>query len=446
MQLRETQTVELKQSWSDEYLKTICAFANTNGGVFYIGVNDKGIVVDIKKNIKKWLESLPNKIMNNLLLSTSVEVEQYQEKDVIKITVPRSPIHSYQGKFYIRVGSTTQEVKGAELQRLLLDVNNLTWDEIGVNSATMDDIDEQTVADFVEMATAKNRLPKGINSKDIEKLFRNLNLITDEGKLTRAAILLFGKKPTHFFYSSILKIGRFRGDSLSDLIIHDQIEDNLFTMFEKALDLLRSKYLLSPISYEGMVRVETLEIPEKAIRETILNALIHKDYTVHSAISIKIRDARVIVWNSGELKLDVEKLKIEHNSFKRNPLLAEIFYRAGYIEAWGRGTNTIVSECVKSGLDEPVFSIQQNGLEVSFKRNPMRLADKGIDKPATEFSLRQQKIIDYVRENGSINNTICQELLNVSKPTATRELQKMVSEHILQQVGEKRGINYILTE
>jgi ATP-dependent DNA helicase RecG len=445
MLLKETQTIELKKQWDDEYLKTICAFLNTDGGTMYIGVEDNGQAFGVK-NIKKDLEDLPNKIMNFFTIPASVEIVQYQDKDIIKIAVSRSPIHSYQGKFYYRVGSTTQELKGTALQRLLLEVNNLTWDGTCLDSATMDDIDMETVKRFVEMATSENRLPAGVDGNDVEKLFRNLNLISKDGKLTRASVLLFGKKPVQFFHSATFKIGRFGVDS-TDLIVHDLVEDNLFKMFDKVLDLLKSKYLWSPVRYDGMRRVELLEIPEKALRETILNALIHKDYTSHSSISIRVYDSRITVWNDGELdKLSVDDLRKEHDSHKRNPLLADIFYRAGYIEAWGRGTNTIIEESVKSGLDEPTFSLRQGGLEVSFKRNPMRLADKGTaERPP--LSMRQQLAVNWVYASGNISNKIYQKIAEISRQTATRELQNLVDAGILRKVGKgTKGITYALVE
>jgi ATP-dependent DNA helicase RecG len=444
--LRETQTVELKESWQDEYLKTICAFSNTDGGVFYVGVDDNGNAVKLER-IKYLLESLPNKILSTLLLTTSVEPEQYQGKEIIKITVPKKPLHSYNGVFYHRVGSTTQELKGAELQRLLLIINNLCWDETAMSSATIDDIDSETVERFVDLAIAKGRLPEKVDSKNIEKLFRNLNLINCDGLLTRAAVLLFGKEPNRFFISATIKMGRFRGSDSTDVIIHDLIKGNAFKMFEQAMDLLKGKYLWAPVSYDGMVRVETLEIPEKALREVILNAVVHRDYTSHSSISVRIFESRISVWNSGKLNaIKVEDLKKEHDSHKRNPLIADIFFRAGYIESWGRGTNIIVEECVNNGLDEPAFKEREGGLEVAIKRNPLRLADKGVEAPAMTINLspRQQKILDCVRKNGSITNSICQELTNVSRQTATRELQILVEAKVLEQTGTNKGTIYTL--
>ena len=446
MILQESQTIEFKESWRDEFLKTVCAFANTDGGTLYIGINDQGKVVGVE-NIKKLMEDIPNKVMISFVLVVDVEAVEENGKQFVVISVPKSQIAlSYHGKFYIRSGRTTQELKGAALQRLLLKTNNLSWDEIGVDDAIYDDIDEETVSRFVIRATEYNRLPLGINSKNIKQLFQNLKLLTKGGELTRAAILLFGKNPTRFFSCAIFKIGRFRETNPTDLIIHDKVEGNLFNMFEQVVDFLKSKYLLSLISYRGMQRVETLEIPDKAIRETILNSLIHKDYTSLSAISLRVYDPTISIWNDGELeKLSIEDLSKEHDSYQRNPLIADIFYRAGYIEAWGRGTLMIIEETVKSGLPKPTFQSRQGGLEVIFQRNPMRLSNNSESVQRLQISERQQKAIEYIRQYGTISNKIYQEINHISKPTATRDLKNLVLLKIIEMTGTSgESIKYVL--
>lgn len=446
MNIQESQTVEFKETWRDEYLKTICAFMNTKGGVFYIGIDDNANVIGVA-NIKKLLEDLPNKVMNAFVLNIDIEVEQEKGIQFIKMNIPKSNVAlSYHGKFYTRSGSTTQELKGAALQRLLLRANNLSWDEIGVENATFEDIDKETVSLFVRKSIENNRLPLGIDHINMRQLFQNLKLLTKEGELTRASILLFGKQPTRFFRCATFKIGRFKGADPTDLIIQDKVEGNLFTMFDQVVDFLKSKYLLSPISYKGMQRVETLEIPDKAIRESILNAMIHREYASTMAISLRVYDPSISIWNDGELeKLSIEDLSREHDSFQRNPLLADIFYRAGYIESWGRGTLTIIEETVKSGLSTPVFRTRQGGLEVIFSRDPLRSLDSKTSILIQKLSPRQQKAIEYLKQNSEINNSIYQDLNNISKPTATRDLQQLVAMKLIKKTGTSgESIKYIL--
>lgn len=263
MSIKESQTVEFKESWRDEYLKTICAFANTEGGTLYVGINDNGEAVGVD-NPKRLIEDIPNKIISVLNAFANVKLIEIEGKEVVEITVSKSSFAvSFKGQFYVRSGSTTQELKGRDLQNLLLKVNNLSWDEIGIERAKIADIDPNTVELFIRLATKENRLPAGVDGTDIEKLFRNLNLINEDGELTRAALLLFGKEPTRFFHSAFFKVGRFRGTDETDLIIQDRIEGNLFVMVDQVVNLLRAKYLMSPISYEGMLRERRSKYPKK---------------------------------------------------------------------------------------------------------------------------------------------------------------------------------------
>jgi len=447
MKLQESQTVELKEAWGDEFLKTVCAFANTNGGTLYIGVSDNGNIIGVE-DIKKTMEDLPNKVMSYLAVIVDVNIEEDCGTQYIKMTVPKSgAMLSYRGRFYIRSGSTTQELKGGELQNLLLKTHNLSWDKVGIDEADYGDINNETVSDFVAKATRHNRLPLGIDRGNVRQLFQNLKLLTADGKLTRAAVLLFGQDPVRFFSCATFKIGRFKGTSPTDLMFDDKINGNLFTMFDEAVNFLKSRYLISPISYQGMRRVETLEIPDEAIREAILNAIIHKDYTSTASISLRVYDPTVSIWNSGELeKLTLRDLSKPHDSIPRNPLIADMFYRAGYIEAWGRGTLTIIEETMKRGLPKPTFKLRQGGLEVIFQRNT-KLFSGDLAKTPYETSPRQQKAVDYVKENGSINNKAYQELTGVSKRTATNDLTALSQNMIFEKIGSSgESVRYVLME
>lgn len=158
MNIQESQTVEFKESWRDEYLKTICAFANTDGGTLYVGINDKGEAVGVD-NSKKLIEDIPNKIISVLNAFANVKLTVAEGKEVVEITVTKSTFAvSFKGQFYIRCGSTTQELKGRDLQNLLLKVNNLSWDEIGVERAKIADIDPNAVELFIRLAAKENRL------------------------------------------------------------------------------------------------------------------------------------------------------------------------------------------------------------------------------------------------------------------------------------------------
>ena len=306
-------------------------------------------------------------------------------------------------------------------------------------SASISDLDKPTIQLFVKKAIGKGRISPSASSNDISTLLQNLNLITKEGHLTNAALLVFGKKP--LLVTASFKIGRF-GKEVHDLQFQDVIETNLFNMPDKVLEKLQDKYLIRPISYKGLERMESLEYPESALREAILNAIIHKDYS-STWIFLRVMDDRLEIWNPGLLpdELTIDKLKGKHSSYPRNKNIADIFFRAGYIESWGRGTNKIIEVCIEAGLPEPVIEEQENGINVAFLKdiyNEEYLQKLGLNE-------RQINAVIQTKKTGRMTNREYQELNKVSKATATRDLQKIIESGLLKSSGIKgAGAGYII--
>ena len=204
------------------------------------------------------------------------------------------------------------------------------WDDIPVYGATLDDIDRNAIDYFLQCSIKAGRMDESEVNSSTENVLRNLGLFTREGELKNAAILLFGKHVGQFFPSAVFKIGRFHTDE-SDLIIQDVIEGNLIQMASRVMEVLRTKYLLSPIHYEGLQRIEQLEIPDKALRELIYNAISHKAYT-GPAIQMRIYDRSIELWNYGLLpkELTPAALMQKHSSYPRNHNIANVFKRFIY--------------------------------------------------------------------------------------------------------------------
>lgn len=211
--------------------------------------------------------------------------------------------------------------------------------------------------------------------KNIEQILDNL-LLLEDGNLKRSAVLLFGKNPCRFFINAFVKIGRF-GQTDDDLRFQEVIEGNAFQLADKVPEVLDRKFFVSPISYKGLQRVESWEYPYEAIREVILNAIVHRDY-MGAPIQISVYDDKLIVWNEGSLQEDltIEDLKRKHSSRPHNPILASAFFKGGLIEAWGRGTIKIVNECKNAGLPEAVIENVSGGISVTLFKN---MSKKTID-------------------------------------------------------------------
>ena len=192
-----------------------------------------------------------------------------------------------------------------------------------------------------------------------------LNLL-DGGHLKRAAVLLFHADPERFITGAFVKIGYFRTDS--ELLYHDEVHGDLFHQAQQTMELLLTKYLKAGIRYRGIQRVETLPVPEAALREAVLNAIIHKDYASGAPIQIRVYGDRLKVWNAGELpgNWSVANLLGEHSSRPFNPSVANAFFRAGAIEAWGRGVQRILDACREAGAPAPAIRYQPGDLWVEF--------------------------------------------------------------------------------
>jgi len=433
----ETQNIEFKPTWRDEYLKVICAFANADGGKLIIGVDDNGNLEGVR-NSKKLLEDIPNKIRNKLGIIPSVEVQQKGGKDIIGISVNSASVPiSCDGKYYLRSGTTNLELEGNELTNFLMRRVGKTWDEFIEERASLDDINAETIESFKK--SAEDRIPSIVNEKDHRVILDKLNLL-DGSKLKRAAILLFGKGTQKFYPSAYLKIGRFLTEA--DLQTSDVVEGNLFEQLESALEILRTKYLKSEIRFEGIHRREILEYPHEALREGIINALIHRDYLGTSTIQIRVYNDRLVIMNEGKFppEVPVEKLKTEHISKPRNVLLAGAFYKAGFIESWGRGTIKIVEKCLEQGLPEPDFKEEFGVVTVQFYRD--RWNDENLRKLG--LNERQIKAVMYVKEKGRITNKEYQEIAGVSNKTAYLELSDAVEKGVFVLEGSGRRIGYAL--
>jgi ATP-dependent DNA helicase RecG len=435
----ESQTTEFKSSWRDEHLKVICAFANTEGGKLVIGIDDKGNPIGVK-NSKRLLEDIPNKTKDILGIIPKVTIENKKGKDIIEVHIDPSyaPI-SYKGQFFVRSGSTVQELKGKELTRFLISKSGRDWEEYVEEKSSINDVNFETLDKFRELSA--KRLTFAKEEKGNIKLLEKLNLIEDE-KLKRAAILLFGKNPKKCFTSAYIKIGKFLSDT--DIVSSDDIEGNLFEQVEKTIELLRTKYLISEIKFEGIYRKEKLEYPEEALREAIINAVIHRDY-IGAHTQLKIYPDKITLWNVGTLakEIKIEDLKRSHASYPKNELLADVFFKAGLIEAWGRGTIKITDECKKAGLPEPEFKQEFGGFSVYFYKDIY--TEKKLRK--MELSERQIKAVMYVKEKGKITNKEYQKINSCSRNSSTNDLRTLVEKGILEESGKKgAGAYYVIAQ
>lgn len=445
MSIRENQTTEFKVIWKDEYLKNVCAFANSQGGKLYVGLNDKGTVIGLKHSAKL-LEDIPNKTVQLLGVTVTLSSENKENNEYIIINVPQSSVPiSYHGRYYIRSGATVQELKANELQSFILSKLGKTYDELPAEYATIDHINPDTVLNFVKKSIHYNRIAIDAQNDDLLSVLKNLKLIDPGGKLKNAAILLFGKEPLQFFSSVSFRIGRF-GENNHDLRFQDVVEGNIFEMPDKVIEILKAKYLISPISYKGLQRIEKLEYPEDALREAILNAIIHKDYTgVH--IQLSVYDDKLILWNQGKFpnEISVSQLKEKHPSIPRNKYVADVFFKAGYIEAWGRGIEKIINGFKINNLPEPIIEEVAGGVQITLFKQPNLISggndtlnDTLNDTINDTINDRQKVILKIISSKHGITLPEIAIQIDVGIATVKRDIDFLKEKNIIKRIGSRK--------
>lgn len=444
----ETQNIEFKECWRDEYLKWICGFANAQGGTLCVGLKDDGEACGIS-DIKKLMEDIPNKVRDMLGILVNVNLKGKNGKEYLEIETESYPYPvSFRGKYYQRSGTTNQEVKGVALDRFMFRRQGKTWDGVPVPYLDADDLDNATFDLFRKYARRSGRMDEADLMDDNRGLLEKLRLY--EGTyLKRATALLFHPDPERYVTGAFVKIGFFREDA--DLVYQDEIHGNLFQQIAQSMDLICTKYLKAIITYEGIQRIETLPIPKEALREALLNACVNKDYADSAPIQIRVFDNALEIVNGGILpdNWTVETLLMPHRSQPYNPGIANTFFRAGEIEAWGRGIERIIKACQADGFSIPEFQYDASGIWTIFRfEYPDRVAtqipgietiQKAIQKTIQKLTKQQRAIIEYLNEHpNATRRELCENIPEATMGGIIHNLSRLQELGLLKRVGGRK--------
>lgn len=279
-------------------------------------------------------------------------------------------------------------------------IRKLPFDASFCHGATLEDIEPEKVAHFVMLAKAHRGFPIPY-SAGIPTILTHLGLMTDAGKLTNSAILLFGKQPQKFFPTSSIKCAQFYSNTITKpLLSHYKFNGTIFEMIDKAVDFVMSRIDIhvGTRAYSNTADV-TCEIPREAVTEAIVNAVIHRDYAHNGSVEVRLFKDRLEVWNPGKLPygMSLDKLRYMHSSVPVNPILAHPAYLAGYIEEMGTGTSDIIEKCLNQGLETPEF-IQEEQFRVIIWReqtdddSDVLMVEESCDEALYAWENQQKRI------------------------------------------------------
>ena len=445
--LGESETLELKETTGGltAGVRTICAMLNGGrGGYVLFGVRDDGRITG-QQIAADTLERLANELRRiTPRADVRVEVTGIEgDRSVIAVLVPESSVvHTIDRVPYQRIANTTGQMPDELYRRRVVDEELVAsaWESRPAEGCTLADLDEREIVLTVEEAIRRQRL-EDPGTREIELLLIGLGLLAN-GQFCNAAVVLFGREERlrGRFPQCLLRMARFRGVTKSEFDDNRQMIGNAFAMYRAAqrfyIDHLPVAGRIAPGQFE---RIDEPLYPTEALREAIANAICHRDYVVPGdSIGIAIYDDRLEISSPGLLPfgLTPEDLTRPHASRRRNPLIAEVFYRRGIIEQWGPGTLKMIELCQEAGFPEPAFESSRHETTVRFQHGrPL-----GSVSVARALSPLQEELLAILRMHGPLSLGQIRVLVkgDVPEPTVRDNLRKLKEMNLVSLSGQRR--------
>ena len=415
--MKESKELELKSTITNTFLKTVSAFSNYNTGKIIFGIDDNGKIIGLE-NIEELCLDLENKINDNISPKPDFRFIKDTKKNIITLIVEEglNKPYLYKGKAYKRNDTSTVEVDKVELNRLTLLGLNQYYEELKARKQDL------------EFKVLKKELEEKLLLRNFSKdVLKTLNLYDDKNAYNNAAELFADKNS----FSGI-DIAKF-GKSINEILDRNLfVNISIISQFQKTLEVFNRYYKYEQIL--GSERIKKELIPEKAFRETIANALIHRTWDVNSNIRISMYEDKIEVSSPGGLPSGIsEKEYLNGQIFQlRNPILANIFFRLKYIEMFGTGIRRI-NESYKNYAVKPAFEIFENSIKITLPIITTKL-----------FLTTDEKIVMDILEKGAIlSSSEILKMTEFKKDKLNRLLKKLIQKNYIDVIGNGRGTKYL---
>ena len=418
----ENEQVEFKETTGqlERGMETLCAFLNGEGGTVLFGVTDKGQVIgqDVADATKRSIAEAVNRLEPMATVQVSYMPLPDSNKKIVALSVENSKLNRpfcYKGRPYYRVQSVTSIMPQVVYNQLLMvrDEAKCRWELFENTKLSLLDMDDNEILKTVRLGIECGRLPENTGS-NVSVILEKFGLLVN-GVLNNAAVVLFANRELIEYPQCLLRLARFKGTDKMVFIDNQRIQGNLFKLLDAAMAFIFKHLSLSGTT-EGLEREEHLSIPYKAIREGVINSLCHRQLqTPGGSVGIAIYDDRVEIENPGAFPLDwdIEKMKSEHCSEPRNPLIANDLYKRKLLESWGRGISLMTEECQKANLPEPEFKSSNGFVILVFRyRKINRISTIQVPHKYRISTIQVQSLLNVVEYNTYSVKEIM-ELLNL---------------------------------
>lgn len=445
---QENSRIEYKSSFSDTVIETVTAFANTKGGKVYVGICDDGTFNSNftigKESIAKWQNEIKLKTQPSVI--PDFDIEKLNGNDVLVISVSEFPVKpiAFKGRYYKRNQNANHLLTAIEITDLSIRSLQLSWDSYP-SPHTWDELDEKKIIKFIDRVNLSGRFH--LEGTPLECL-QKLKMVSNTNSITNAAYLLFAKEDIDY----AIHLGRFKTESL---ILDDKlIKVSLFDAVDMTMKYIISQLKVAfEITGETSQRNEIFEYPLPALREMVLNAIVHRDYMSPIDVQIKLYDKKIVFFNPGTLYGDLTPEDLRSNNYHantRNRLIAEAFYLTGDIEKYGSGYRRIFNEIATYPSMELFCDNVPNGFEVvlsytSQKENTKvtdkvtdRVTDKVTDKVTDLLTANQRAIIEYLVQNNRLSLSELAIEIKISKRKIITNINKLKELKLVERVGNNK--------
>ena len=441
----ENETTEFKTNFSKDTIETLVAFANKKGGMVLVGVDNHAKIVGTtvaNESVQKWLNEI--KFKTEPAIFPDIDILNIEGKDIAIFRIQEYPVKpiSFLGRFFIRKNNSNHQLAANEINEIYLKSIQTSWDSYPYIGANISDLDETKIENFIDRVNESGRFK--LMGSPIECLSK-LRLIKNDMP-TNAAMLLFSREELFFN----IHIGRYKTQSM---IIDDKmIRGSLFESVENTITFILSHIKVAfEITGKTSQRTEIFEYPLPAIRELVLNAIIHRDYKSPTDIQIRIYDQEITIFNPGGLfgGLEIDELKTDnYQAQSRNKMITEAFYLTKDIEKHGSGYRRI-REYIR---DYPTmyFEFEENSggylTKIGYKKQ--RILNNAIvsqnDELNDELNEGQQKVLDYIQTHPGKMSRDISFYLKMPFGTVDRHIRVLLKKNKIERRGSKKSGGYYL--
>lgn len=430
MIFKESEYVELKSEVVSDICKEVIAFANTNGGIIYIGIRDDGSVVGAENTDKVVLQlshMIRDSIKPDVTMFVRYEIQAVAQKQIVAVTVQKGTDRPYYlgskglkpSGVYVRNGTSSDPATDTAIRMMIKQTDGDSYEAM------------RSLEQNLSFETAKALFAKRKVAFDTAKM-QTLGMLSQDGIYSNVALLLSDQ------CNSTIKAATFRGNDRSEFQDRREFDGSLFRQMEELYAYLDMRNQ-TRATFTGLYRTDTRDYPEEALREALMNSLVHRDYAFSASTLVSVYNDRIEFVSVGGLLNGIALEDIMLGlSVCRNPNLAAIFYRLELIEAYGTGMPKIMHAYAGTGLN-PKIEVTNNAFKITL---PNRNVTTGSDVVPPETTSSEAQILNLLNKNGVIVRSDVDTLLNVSQATSNRLLKRMISKGLLCQEGTGKNTRY----